>query len=429
MGQTWPDDGTFVDDNGSIHEPNIEALAAAGITSGCNPPANNMFCPSEPVSRGQMAAFLDRALDWPAANRDFFTDDDGSPFEPSINRMAAAGVTAGCNPSTGGTQFCPGDPVSREQMAAFLVRALGYNDDGNGDVFTDDNDSPFEDEINKLATAGVTLGCSPPANTRFCPTSVVRRDQMASFLARALNLKPPVIPSSGTWLPTPGVTWQWQLTGSIDTSVDAQMYDIDLFDASSTVVANLHSKGRAVVCYLSAGSYEDWRPDADDFPSSVLGRSNGWAGEKWLDISDIDALAPIMEARFDLCKAKGFDAIEVDNIDGYTNNTGFSLSAADQLAYNRFLADAAHARGLSIGLKNDLDQVAQLVNDFDFAINEQCAQYNECRLLTPFIDANKAVFHVEYSLDTDKFCDETTALGFSSMKKRLDLDAWRSYCG
>lgn len=233
---------------------------------------------------------------------------------------------------------------------------------------------------------------------------------------------------SGRWMPEPGTTWQWQLTGAIDTTVDAEMFNIDLFDASSSVVAQLHGKGAAVVCYLSAGSWENWRPDADDFPQSVLGSSNGWPGEKWIDIRKIDVVGPIMEARFDLCKAKGFDAIEVDNIDGYTNNTGFPLKAADQLAYNRFLADAAHARGLSIGLKNDLEQVNQLVSLYDFAINEQCAQYDECDMLTPFIAANKAVFHVEYSLNTGQFCDEATALGFSSMKKELNLNAWRQYC-
>jgi len=226
----------------------------------------------------------------------------------------------------------------------------------------------------------------------------------------------------------PGTTWQWQLTGKVDTSVNAQMFNIDLFDNSASVVSALHAKGRAVVCYLSAGTYEDWRPDEDDFPSSILGNSNGWPGERWLDIRRIDIIGPIMEARFDQCKAKGFDGIEIDNVDGYANSTGFPISGNDQLAYTRFLADAAHERGLSIGLKNDLGQVKQLVSSFDFAINEQCAEYNECHLLTPFIQAGKAVFHVEYDLDTNEFCPNSKKLGLSSMKKRLDLDAWRQSC-
>ena len=234
--------------------------------------------------------------------------------------------------------------------------------------------------------------------------------------------------STGRWVPPPGTTWQWQLTGNIDQSFDVAVYDIDGFDASASEVASLHASGRKVICYISAGSWEDWRPDAGDFPASVKGNNNGWPGEKWLDIRNLAVLGPIMEARLDMCVNKGFDAVEPDNIDGYTNNTGFPLSAAHQRTYNRFLADAAHARGLSIGLKNDIDQVVALEPWFDFAINEQCFQYNECDTLLPFIDANKAVFEVEYNGALDSFCPDANAMGFSSMKKRLDLDAWMNPC-
>jgi hypothetical protein len=237
------------------------------------------------------------------------------------------------------------------------------------------------------------------------------------------------LPSSGSrWVPGPGVSWQWQLTGSVDVSVDVDVFDVDGFDVSASTVRRLQSQGAKVICYLSAGSWESWRPDAGAFPDVVLGRSNGWPGERWLDIRRLDVLGPIMEARMDMCVEKGFDAVEPDNIDGFTNRTGFDLTGADQLAYNRFLASAAHARGLSIGLKNDLEQVPALVGVFDFAINEQCAQYDECDVLSAFIDAGKAVFHVEYELDVGEFCAETVALGFSSMKKRYDLDAWRRPC-
>ena len=130
----------------------------------------------------------------------------------------------------------------------------------------------------------------------------------------------------------------------------------------------------------------------------------------------------------DLCRDKGFDGVEADNVDGYANDSGFPLTADDQLAYNRFLAGAAHARGLSIGLKNDLDQVAELEPDFDWALNEECFAFDECDLLSPFVAAGKAVFHVEYDVDTAVFCPATTALGFSSLRKRLDLDAWQEPC-
>jgi hypothetical protein len=130
----------------------------------------------------------------------------------------------------------------------------------------------------------------------------------------------------------------------------------------------------------------------------------------------------------DLCKTKGFDGVEPDNVDGYTNNTGFPLAAADQLAFNRWLAGAAHARGLAVGLKNDVEQIPQLIDDFDFAINEQCFEYKTCDLLRSFIHADKAVFHVEYKLATSEFCPRAISLGFSSMRKNRELDAYRELC-
>jgi len=204
---TLPPGGTFSDDDGNIHEPSIEAIAAAGITKGCNPPANDLYCPSATVSRGQMAAFLVRALGLTVRLDDPFTDDDGSVFEADIEKLAAAGITKGCNPPTNDL-FCPNAPVTRGQMAAFLVRAMGYTDAGAGDLFIDDNGSVFEDQIDRLGTAGVTKGCNPPTNDRFCPDDPVLRDQMAAFLTRALGLTPitPPPPTSSTTSTTGGTT-------------------------------------------------------------------------------------------------------------------------------------------------------------------------------------------------------------------------------
>lgn len=236
-------------------------------------------------------------------------------------------------------------------------------------------------------------------------------------------------PAANIWKPAPGLSWQWQLTGTIDTTVDAAMFDIDLFDAPASTVATLHASGRKVVCYTSAGSFEDWRPDAAQFPSAVKGNAlDGWPGEAWLDIRQLDLLMPIIGARMDLCRSKGFDGIELDNVDGYSNDTGFPLTAADQLRYNRALADAAHARGLSVGLKNDLDQVTDLVSAFDWALDEECFQYSECNLLVPFVQAGKAVFNVEYSLPPATVCPEAKALDFSTLIKDLNLDAQRQAC-
>jgi hypothetical protein len=165
----------------------ISWLASSGITKGCNPPRNSRFCPDTFVTRGQMAAFLVRALGLTDRLDNPFTDDDDSIFEADIERLAAAGITKGCNPSEGNTKFCPDGKVTREQMAAFLVRALHYTDDGGGDLFTDDDDSIFEGDIDRLGTAGVTKGCNPPTNDRYCPSGNVTRGQMAAFLHRALS--------------------------------------------------------------------------------------------------------------------------------------------------------------------------------------------------------------------------------------------------
>jgi len=243
---------------------------------------------------------------------------------------------------------------------------------------------------------------------------------------------PPVTPAGSPparWVPPAHVTWQWQLSGALDLSVNAQVYDVDLFDTSAQQVQQLHSQGRKVICYLSAGSYEPGRPDSATFPAAVLGNGlSGWPGERWFDIRQLNVLMPLIAARLDLCAAKGFDGVEPDNVDGYQNNSGFNLTANDQLTFNRALAQLAHDRGLAVGLKNDLDQVAALQPAFDFAVNEQCAEYNECSLLSPFITAGKPVLHVEYNLPVSSFCPTTTAMGFSSMLKTLDLDATRTPC-
>jgi hypothetical protein len=239
---------------------------------------------------------------------------------------------------------------------------------------------------------------------------------------------PPPVPCPGCWAPALHTSWQWQLQFKVDTSVDVQMYDIDGFDSSKKLVSALHADGRAVVCYLSAGSWENWRPDAADFPNSVKGRPNGWPGERWLDIRRLDILGPIMRARLDMCRAKGFDAVEFDNVDGYQNHTGFPLRAGQQLRYDAFLANQAHRRGMSALLKNDLGQVRKLLPYFDAALNEQCHQYHECGILDRFVNAGKAVFGVEYKLKKSEFCPQSNAANFNFLKKRLALGPWRRAC-
>jgi len=242
----------------------------------------------------------------------------------------------------------------------------------------------------------------------------------------------PTVPAGGAtrwWHPPAHLNWQWQLSGTVDTSVAAQLYDIDLFDSPATLVAQLHAAGRKVACYLDAGSWENWRPDAGKFPAAVLGKPlGGWPGERYVDIRRLDVLGPILAARVALCQAKGFDAVEFDNVDAYENDSGFPLTGADQLRFNRWLAAEGHAHGLAVALKNDPDQVAELVADFDWALVEQCFQYNECDAWQPFLAAGKPVMEVEYSLAPARFCPQARAMGFNAMAKHLSLDAYRVVC-
>jgi S-layer homology domain len=187
--------GTFTDDNGNIHEAGIEAIAEAGVTLGCNPPLNTHYCPRGTVTRGEMAAFLARALALPSSTADLFSDDAGSVFEGAINRIADAGITNGCNPPTN-DNFCPTRTMTRGEMAAFLARAFDLPVSANN-WFVDDDGHLFESAINRIADAGITVGCNPPANDHFCPDDIIKRDQMATFLTRALGLAssrpPPVL--------------------------------------------------------------------------------------------------------------------------------------------------------------------------------------------------------------------------------------------
>jgi hypothetical protein len=221
-------------------------------------------------------------------------------------------------------------------------------------------------------------------------------------------------------------SFYWQLV-NLPTTPNAKMLsvqtvDIDLFDASQGLIDKLHAANKKVICYFSAGSWENWRIDQATFPKSVKGRSNGWAGEKWVDIRSPIVL-DIMKKRMDLAKSKKCDGVEPDNVDGYTNGTGFSLKAADQVTFNKALADYAHGLGLTIGLKNDISQLSKLVSSFDWALNEQCFQYNECSgYKNTFIKAGKSVFNAEYSGKTSTFCPKAKSLGIESALYALDLN-------
>jgi hypothetical protein len=222
--------------------------------------------------------------------------------------------------------------------------------------------------------------------------------------------------------------WQVQLQGRIDTSVRARFFDID-GSTSARTVRVLHRRGRKVACYLNAGSWEAFRSDRRAFPPEVLGRRYaGYPDERWLDIRRIDLLAPILRARIDACKAKRFDGVDPDNLNGYENPTGFPLTAADQLRFNTWLANEVHARGLSVGLKNDGPQARTLVPYFDWVIVEECIAQRNCGEYAPFTRAGKPVFAIEYRRPTRTACSEAARRGISLVFKTPALRARRRTC-
>jgi hypothetical protein len=235
-----------------------------------------------------------------------------------------------------------------------------------------------------------------------------------------------------SWKPAPGDSLQIQYSGALVTNKNVDIYNLDLFDTTTAQVATLHARGRKVMCYINAGAWENWRPDKDAFPAVVLGNDyDGWPGEKWLDIRRIDLLAPILRARLDQCKSKGFDGVDPDNINGYLNPTGFPLTAQNQLTFNIWLANEAHARGLSIGLKNDSEQLSSLLTYYDWGLTEDCYDQGWCADLSPFIAAGKPVFAVEYTdtgINFDSFCTQAASLGLSGILKNRNLDAYIQIC-
>lgn len=229
--------------------------------------------------------------------------------------------------------------------------------------------------------------------------------------------------------PVKSVKWQIQLKGKVKTDHDAELYDIDLFDTPVSVIEGLHASGKHVVCYFSAGSSENWREDFSKFNASDMGKPlKGWPGEKWLDVRS-NNVREIMIARMDLAKEHGCDGVDPDNVDGYSNSPGFPLTFREQLEYNRFLATEAHKRNLAVGLKNDLDQVDALADVFDFSVNEQCFEFDECDKLEPFTEANKPVLNIEYRAPLVKdahqreaLCSRSKNAGLSTLILPLELD-------
>jgi len=271
-------------------------------------------------------------------------------------------------------------------------------------------------------------------------TAIVEGNDKTASLTRGspssdFGLYLPMVTNTSVWQPQAGLSWQWDLSSERpSTSVEAQVYDVDLYVAQD-ILDELKRRGVKLICYISVGSWEEWRPDANLFPPEVIGKDyEGWAGEKWLDIRQIDQLAPIMQARLNLCAAKGFDAVEPDNMEVSSSDSGFPITPDDELRYALWLAEQAHQRRLAIGMKNAPHLVGDLLSTFQFILTEDCFAQGWCEQVKPFAESGKAVLAAEYidEWTTAQFqaqvCPQATQWRFSAILKKRDLDAWRITC-
>jgi endo-alpha-1,4-polygalactosaminidase (GH114 family) len=239
--------------------------------------------------------------------------------------------------------------------------------------------------------------------------------------------------------PRAGVTWNIQLQSPPAASSAANspytVWDVDLFDTPKSTISAIKAKNHNVICYFSGGSYENWRNDSSQFPAASLGNDmDGWPGEKWVDTRN-SGLRDVMSARVTMAQSKGCDGIDVDNIDGYENDTGFNLTKADGVSFVRFIAEEAHNAGLAYGLKNGGAILNQVLNISQWVVNEQCVLYDECNLYEPFIKAGKPVFHIEYTEDKKanssyikQSCASDNQPGFSTLIKHMALNNWTTTC-
>jgi hypothetical protein len=225
------------------------------------------------------------------------------------------------------------------------------------------------------------------------------------------------------WVPASHPSWYWQLQGTINNKEPASIYDIDGFDTPATEVTRLHALGKHVICYIDVGTWENWRPDAKDFPKAVLGNSDGWPGERWLDIRKLKIIEPIMKRRFEMCARKHFDGLEPDNIDSQGNDPGFPITLTEQRHYAIWVAQTAHSLGLAVFQKNDPEQVGVLERYFDGVVSEQCNEYQECSSWQPYLKAGKPVLNAEYRKSLyPGFCKADKRAGIEGALFDLALD-------
>lgn len=260
---------------------------------------------------------------------------------------------------------------------------------------------------------------------------------LAAFVAAVGLLAGPAVaqtppPDSGTpWTPPAGLAFQVQARGEIDPELDVDLLIVPLFFADAETLAPLKARGVRIVCTLHAGVWSSAWPDADAWQPAMLGHGVwGEPTQRWVDVRQ-SAVRELVAARLDVAVALGCDAIDAYRLDGYLENTGLPITRGDQLVFDRWLAQAAHQRGLGIGLRGAVDFIPELMDLYDFALTEGCLERADCQLMLPFIDRGKPVYHWEFTTASDggiDICAAAREFGFTTIVKHRELDAWRFAC-
>ena len=242
---------------------------------------------------------------------------------------------------------------------------------------------------------------------------------MRTLLALLSVIAPALTAATPATIPV-NASWHLQLDGKLQMP-NRLVYDIDLYDTPKQTITNLKAGGRIVICYFSAGTWEDWRSDAQAYPKEALGKAlPDWAGERWLDYRR-DDVRQLLSKRLDLAVDKGCDGVDPDNVDGYSNDNGLGLTQTQQIDFNRWLASEAHKRDLSIGLKNAVELLPELGDHFDFAVNESCYRYNECAVYSHMRSQGKPIFIAEYRAFNKDLCRQAANSGFRLQFFKLSL--------
>ncbi len=232
------------------------------------------------------------------------------------------------------------------------------------------------------------------------------------------------------WTPTPGSSWQAQLSGEIDPALDVDFFYLDADNLSDQARAELSSAGKHIACYLSAGSFEPWRDDADQFPESALGNPlEGYPDELWIDIRD-DSVRALLTARIDRFADAGCDSVLPANLEAYQADSGFALTREDERDFALFLSSEIHARAMSAGLSISAELIPEVMAAFDWALVIDCLSSGACTAYQPLRAAGKAVLLIEFGdeSDVDAVCPAAAELGFDALIKDQGLGAFRVPC-